>query len=242
MVFWILLAAWLLAGRRRTLAVLALLAGALIKYIPLLLLPAAIGIALSDLEGLRPRLRYLIVTVVAGMALVYLAYRPFWAGPETLTIERRAQLFTSSLPAITFHLLEPELGKETAGRLVSLGTVGLTAIFIVWRSWRASRDERWSSFAKTSFDILAFYLLVTCMWFQQWYTLWLVGIAAILLDGYRQRFTIFFSIAAFSKPLLAGPLLFRPKPIYPQPRFEILFTLVALGLPWLYWLTAKRET
>ena len=47
MLFWVLACAWCLARRRYTLAVLALVAGALFKFVPLLLLPAAGLIALA---------------------------------------------------------------------------------------------------------------------------------------------------------------------------------------------------
>ena len=88
-----------------------------------------------------------------------------------------------------------------------------------------------------AFDTLAFYLLFTCLWFQQWYTVWLVGLAAALPAGHRRRFAAFFSMAALSKKFLFGPLIFWPDPKYTQPTAEILFTLSVLGLPWLYYLS-----
>jgi hypothetical protein len=239
MVFWILLAALAVSGRHYTAAVLALLAGALVKFIPLLMLPTAVWLALNDLPGWRQRWRFLILTGIAGLVLVWLAYSPFWIGLETLSIERRSLLFTSSLPAMIFHLLKPELGKEPASHLVSMAAAGLTACFAIWRGWRANRNVRWDSFGEATFDILAFYLLVACLWFQQWYTLWLMGTAVILPHGYRLRFAVFFSLAVVSKQLLVGPFLFRPKTAFVQPKLEILLTLGVLSFPWLYWLVAR---
>ena len=53
MIFWVLLAAWLLLKRAYTAACVALVMGALFKFIPLLMLPAAGLIALRDLPTWR---------------------------------------------------------------------------------------------------------------------------------------------------------------------------------------------
>ncbi|MBN1148019.1 MAG: DUF2029 domain-containing protein [Anaerolineales bacterium] len=238
MLFWVLLAAWLLVRGRHTASILALLVGALVKYLPLLLLPAAGLIAWRQTKEPAARLRFLALTAIAGLALVWLAYRPFWAGLETLTIERRTRLFTTSLPSVLYHLSVPALGEQRAAHAISLVAASLTGVFALWRGWRASLDHEPTAFPVAAFDIMTFYLLLTCLWFQHWYTVWIVGVAAILPQGYRQRFAAFFSLAALSKQLLVGPWLFQPKPILQQPELEILFTLGTLGLPWLYWLAA----
>ncbi len=243
MIFWVLLAAWALLEKRYTSAILALLAGALVKYIPLLLLPAALGIALKRISG--SRLRFLILTGLAGLLLVLLAYLPFWEGVETLSIERRSELFTSSLPAVVYHLMIPRLGQDRAAHWVSLGATVVTGLFALWRGWIASRgtgrgtgrDPEGRGFLQASFDILVFYLLTTCLWFQQWYTVWIIGVAAALPYSGRQRLAVFFSLAALGKQLIVAPYLFDPKPVYEQPKLEVLFTLGVLGLPWLYALT-----
>ena len=54
MVFWVLAAAWALIGGRYTLAILALVLGALVKFLPVLMLPAALAIAWREL-GVRSR-------------------------------------------------------------------------------------------------------------------------------------------------------------------------------------------
>ena len=90
MMVWVLLAAWCVLKRHYTLAVLALIGGALIKYIPLLLIPIVLALALRDLAGWRTRLRFAAVTSAAAIVLIAATYAPFWHGLETLSIERRA--------------------------------------------------------------------------------------------------------------------------------------------------------
>jgi len=238
MVFWMLLAVWMLARRHYSATFLALLGGALVKYIPLLILPAAGWIVWGELEDKRRRMRFIILTTIASLALVWLAYYPIWAGPQTLTIERRSQLFTSSIPSILFNVLADGSNQKPLAHAISLVAAIVTGSFSLWRGWRARLESPPESLPRAGFDILTFYLLLTCLWFQQWYTIWIVGVAAILSPGYRRRFAVFFSLAALSKQFLAGPLIFRPKPILTQPGLEIVFTLGVLGLPWLYWLAA----
>ena len=250
MVFWVLAAVWAIQARHHTTAVLVLLVGTLVKFIPLLLLPAAVWTALVRIRasksgfGIRalvlPVAKYLALTAVLVLCLVWLVYSPFWDGPDTLSIERRARLYTSSVPAVAYHVLSAEFSKADASQIVSRVAAAATALFVLWRTWRLGKEPldrhcRFDrGFAKASFDILVFYLLATCLWFQQWYTVWLVGLAAILTYGGRQRLGAFISLAAFFKQLLVAPLLFNPRAKFPQPEFEIRFTLGVLALPWLY--------
>ena len=61
------------------------------------------------------RLRFVIVTGLAAVALVVVAYAPFWVGPETLSIGRRQELFTGSLPAVAWAILQKPWGAAVAG-------------------------------------------------------------------------------------------------------------------------------
>jgi len=234
-VFWILLAVWAMVSDRYTLAILALVVGALVKFIPVLLLPAAGLVIWKKFQGAGERWRFLIMTAASGLLLVWLSYLPFWDGLGTLSIERRANMFTTSLPSVAFHILTPYLAKEQAAQLVSIVALLVTLIFILWRIRPTRLGGSWPGFPQASFDILAVYLLFACLWFQQWYTIWLVGLAAVLPPGHSRRFAAFFSFAAMGKSLLFGPLLFRPKPIFSQPIFEIVFTAGVFILSWIYY-------
>ena len=94
------------------------MAGALVKFVPLLMLPAAGLIALRELQNARARLRFLVVTTFSALLLFVLAYGPFWYGIETLGIERRTRLFTASLPAVMYALLQPRMGAEHASSVI----------------------------------------------------------------------------------------------------------------------------
>jgi hypothetical protein len=232
MVFWILLAGWLVMKRRYTWASLALMMGTLFKFIPILLLPAVVCIAWRNLGTPRLRWRFVLLTG-AGCALVLvLAYAPFWVGTQVFGIDRRAHLLSGSIPAVAVQVLQSRLGPDLADTLVSTLAAAITLAWALWQAKRAARHPDWSGFAEAAFNTLMFYLLVTCLWFQQWYTLWPIGLAPLLPN--RQRgWALLFGFAALSKQFIWGPVLWeRPWPA--QPWLEIRFTVGALGLPWLY--------
>ncbi len=233
MAIWLLAAAWAILSRRYTLAVLALLVGMLIKFIPLLLLPVAGLIALRNLPHVRARLGFLIVTTMAALALIVISYGPFWYGWEAVGLGRRT-LFTASLPAAIHAALYLSLGLENIGWEIGLVAASLTALFVLWQSWRAWRDHSWLNFTLASFNILMFYLLVTCLWFQQWYAIWPLTLAALLPPGHAPRLAVLFSFAAMSKHLIAGPLLFWTQPRPPRPWLELRFGPALMIIPWLY--------
>jgi hypothetical protein len=89
-----------------------------------------------------------------------------------------------------------------------------------------------------AFAILTFYLLLTCLWFQQWYAVWPLGLIPLLPTGYLAGSGVFFGFAVMLKPLVFEPLWLWP---YPQPDrswLELRLGPAVLGLPWLATLAA----
>ncbi len=234
LVFWMLLATWLLIERRYTSTIMALIAGALFKYIPLLLIPAALLIAWRDLTHLLARLKFSALTLLMCAVLVVVAYAPFWRGIDTLSIERRAHLFTTSLPAAVYVSLLPTLSAEKAGNEVAVIAAGLTALFALGQGLRARRDRSALSFARSAFYILMFYLLITCLWFQQWYALWVLGFAAVLSPGHAARLGALLSYTAQTKPLIFAPLFLWVQPFPPVGMRETRLGPLVMSLAWAY--------
>ncbi len=247
MVFWMLVATWALLRQRYTLSILSLVVGALVKFVPLLMLPAAGLIALRELRNARARLRFLAVTTFSALLLFALAYGPFWYGIETLGIDRRTRLFTASLPAVVYALLQPQIGADRASSAIGGVAAGLTFLFAIWQGIRAWRDHSQLSFIQVTFNILMFYLLLTCLWFQQWYAVWPLAIAALLPSGPSVYLAFVFSYATLlAKQLIFGPMFFWIRPLPPKPWRELRFGPTVLGVPWLYallvfWHTRFRQ-
>jgi alpha-1,6-mannosyltransferase len=234
-VFLMLTAVLALLYRRYTLAILALLLGGLFKFIPLLLLPAAGLMALRSLPDNRARLRFLVVTTLSAGLLIVLFYAPFWYGTEILNImSRRSQFFTASLPAVVYTWLLPTLGKAQAAATVSLTATGATILFVLWQSWWAWRKPTWLTFSQVGVNILLFYLLLTCAWFQQWYALWPLALAVLLPPGLSVYLTLILAgYSLLAKHIIFGPLIYRLHP-FPREWREIWFGPTVLGVPWLY--------
>lgn len=234
-VFCTLAAVWALIQQRYTLAILALVLGTLFKFIPLLLLPAACLIAIRNLPDIRARVRFLAVTVLAVLVFIILTYGPFWYGLETLQgLNRQSRFFTASLPAFFYTWLWPTWGRDQAALIVNRIAAGLTVLFVLWQSWHAWRDPSWLRFCRVTLNIFLFYLLLTCSWFQQWYSVWPLGMAALLPSGPIVYLALILGgYTVLSKQIIFGPLIFRLHP-FPETWREIWFAPTVLGPPWLY--------
>jgi hypothetical protein len=235
MIFWVLLATLLISWRQYSLGILALVAGTLIKFIPVLLIPAALLIGYHSFENLSSRFAFIVKTLLAGAFLIMIAYIPFWNGMATFSIARRMHMFTTSMPAVVYWILKPDLGWSEAARLVSLGASGLLAMFILFQSFHMQKQEPTEGFLQTAFNILAFYLMVTCLWFQQWYGIWLISLAP-LLPVRSRRFALFFGFWVMSKQLIFVQLIIPAMSHQPETLIwlEPLLALIVLGVPWIY--------
>jgi len=235
MIFWVLLAAMLLYQKRFTLAALSLVAGALFKFIPVLLIPAAMLIGYRSLDSIQSRFRFVFKTALVGAWIIVIVYFPFWNGLASFSAIRRMQMFTTSIPAVIYRLLKPTLGFSESTRLVSLAALGVLAVFTLIQTLQSQSEELFEHFLQTAFKILAFYLMVTCLWFQQWYGVWLVALAPLLPERSR-RFAILFSFWVLSKQLIFGPVIVPIMSHHPQTEIwlEPLLALTVLGIPWLY--------
>lgn len=241
MIFWILLAALLIQRKRYTSAILALVIGTLIKFIPVLLVPLALLTALRGLPTLRARSWFLLKTSLASLLTILAGYFRFWNGPASLSITRRTQMFTTSVPSVAVHWLMPKLGFPESARVVSYAALGVLAAFTLFQLYRAIRSKVLLHFPSAAFSMLAFYLMVTCLWFQQWYSIWLIGLAP-LLSGHRRNLALAFGFWVLSKQFLFGPLIVPTMAGHPNTTIwlEPLLTISVLGLPWIYALVSLR--
>ncbi|MEP7137399.1 MAG: hypothetical protein ABI904_20940 [Chloroflexota bacterium] len=244
MTFWFLAAAWFVARRRYTLAVLSLLAGALIKFIPILLIPAVLLIGWRSLGSFRVRFIFLAKTAVVSLFITVAAYYPFWNGLASFSFDRRMQMFATSIPAVIFRFLTPAIGSNESARYVSLGALGLLAVFVLFQSFRFDSENPARGFLQITFNILFFYLMVTCLWFQQWYSLWLLCLVPLVSEQSR-RFALLFGFWIVSKQLIFGPhfvpiIYFKPETGI---RLEPIYVLTVFGVPWLYalWILVSKR-
>lgn len=234
MAFWILAAALALQHKRFTIAIAMLTIGGLVKYIPFLFIPIAGMIALSSLPGIKARIKFLIFTIIIILVLLTAGFLPFWIGPETLSLARRAHLFTSSIPTIIYLKLIPFIGESAAGNSVSAVAALITLGFTLWQAFQVRRNPNWISFLRASFYVIIFYLLVACPLFQVWYAIWPIVIAAPLVSGAEVGLAVLFSFTALLKAFFVRPLWFWNNPSPDRLVRETTVMLGSLGLAWLF--------
>ena len=144
-------------------------------------------------------------------------------------------MFTTSLPAVIYRLLKPVIGLSESARLVSLGALGVLAVFTLYQSFRVKKEEPPRDFSSIAFIILAFYLMVVCLWFQQWYCLWLIALAPLLPDDSRQL-ALLFGFWVLTKQFVFGPLIVPIMTGYPNKAIwlEPLLAFSVLGVPGIF--------
>jgi hypothetical protein len=225
-----------LARDRLALAALAVTAGALVKFVPALLLPVVALAALRRLPGWRARSRALFVTGLACILLVAALYAPFWRGGDPLGVGRRSGLFTTSLPSLIRWTLEPSLGAGGAQSLAIGVALAALAGWLAWQLWVLWGSRESTAPESAGLSVLTFYLLVSCPWVQPWYAVWLVALAPLVPEGLLQRGSLLVSCAFLLKTPAFDWLIAPGGNLPPRAWREWWLTLATLGLVWLYWL------
>jgi len=169
-----LIGVWLFVAGRDLLVLALVACGALVKV------PVALIGPLLFVGTLRRKWARAVEGALLSVVLAIVIYRPFWEGPETLTALRRTDLFTASFGSVLRLAVAPWLGLDAASTLAR--TVSYTAFAVVFGlslliALRAVEPDDYLHAAY--FTLLAAVLLLTT-WFQAWYVVWPLALAAAL--------------------------------------------------------------
>ena len=186
MMAFVLLAVYLFQRRRYHSMIAAVVASALIKVASAFLVPVFVLAALWALPSWRKRIAFLISGGAVAAGLVVLFYLPFWEGSRILTVGRRFGMFTSSFPTLLMLLLSFRLPQGLAQQIASSLASAVFAMFYVWQLPKLRGNVE--SLIHTSYTLTLFFLLFICLWFQPWYIIWVIALAALLsqTDAVRQ--------------------------------------------------------
>ncbi|MCR4405751.1 MAG: hypothetical protein NUW24_02350 [Anaerolineae bacterium] len=186
MMAFVLLGVYLFQRQRYHSMIAAVVASALIKVASAFLVPVFFLAALWALPDWRKRISFLISGGVVAVSVMVLLYLPFWEGSRILTVGRRFDMFTSSFPTLLMLLLSFRLSQGLAKQIASSLATAVFAVFYGWQlpKLRGSLD----SLLRTSYALTLFFLLFICLWFQPWYIIWVMALAALLseIDAVRQ--------------------------------------------------------
>jgi hypothetical protein len=126
--------------------------------------------------------------------------------------------------------------------LLSDITLALFAIFYLAQLETVWRDRDRLRPARAALLTLMFYLLVACLWFQSWYVVWVLPLAALLDDTFVRRLVLAFSYLVTWQSLLYNFVTLRPSGFAPLPWRDLVPVGAVMGLSWAYvgwfWLRA----
>jgi hypothetical protein len=156
MIVWLLLGWWLMTRGRLQAGMLVMLLAPLTKPIGLLPLPYFFVFGWRQLPRTNDRIRYLLLTALAGLALAWLAFLPFG---DPLSLAQRLVSETGSgggfSPLAMLILVARGLGTHPSIDVsVRLATAlfAAFALWLLWQTWRGRHALRAAA------DILAGYI------------------------------------------------------------------------------------
>ncbi|HVM70171.1 MAG TPA: hypothetical protein VMT91_00315 [Anaerolineales bacterium] len=249
MIFFLLLGIYVVLRGHFSWGMLALMAGALVKIIPLVVLPLAWIAGLRELRSRQARLRFTLVTGLACASLALAALAPFlnnWGRLKLLPT--LSDLYTTSLPAfiqaqLLLHLHLTQKSSQTIVADMAYAALGVFILFQMVRIWKDTRPggqpvvnripASAPAFIRAATWTLLFYLIFTCDWFQPWYSLWPLALAAVLPEGTLTWTAMLLAYVSLWKTPIFNFLLF-PARLPPAKVRETLLGPLTLGLVWLY--------
>jgi len=267
-----LLAALYFFVRARNLAVIpALMAGALTKFVPILLVPVAAAAIWRDRASARrdddieyeqvrkstpsylEPLRALWIGGIVAIGMAVVLYAPFWEGPQTVGALNRQSLFTASLPKVLADWLTFDLGVNIADaqdlvRKAALALVGLVVVALSLRLLLGrnvytleDRHELVGRTLRSFYEIIFVYLAFATLWFQPWYLMWLIALTAPIASFTYAHRTLLFCIGGILNYFVWDYLWLWNHA--PNREIQVTSALVVYTLPLAYTLYAfiKRQ-
>lgn len=222
-VTFLLLSVYLFVRAQRVAVIPALVAGALTKFVPVLLVPMAAAAIWRDRVrirstrkkdtgtptnpiGNRKALGTLAMSGAVAVGLVVALYAPFWQGWQSVGALARQSLFTASIPKVVLDILVVDYQVEAgmARSLVRNGALALVGLVTLWRALRIFRRKNAVTPAERSllvnqtlssfYEVIFVYLAFATLWFQPWYLMWLVALTAPLARYVNANRTVLFCL------------------------------------------------
>jgi len=180
-----------LANGRLKLAVVALTASALVKYASIILMPLFFVYLMTRKSLLRRRLIGAAGALSAGLALVAVAYAPFWDGPrvvgQLLSQNNRYLDSFSSVVASDFS------ASFTADRAAMLGRI----LFLPFYAYALQLStKRLPDLLRGCYVAMFFFLALAATTFETWYAIWVILPAALVPGVVGQVSILLFACGA----------------------------------------------
>jgi hypothetical protein len=174
-----------------------LVAGAMIKYIPLLLIPLAGVAILRRAPTWSKRASIAFWSGFGSVVALVVGFFPFYdLHAVRNSIDSQTNFYITSLPAVAINQFHDQYRVEDINRateLIGRGAVGIgllagIALILV-------KPDRWPRLA---FEVTFIYLLVATPAMRNWYAIWLVGLVAVLPLGWTTARAIAWSLGSLA--------------------------------------------
>jgi alpha-1,6-mannosyltransferase len=174
-----------------------LVAGAMIKYMPLLLVPFAGLAILRRASSWGARAKVLLLSALGAAVAVGVGFFPFYdVSASRKSFESQNSYYVTSLPSVAINQLHNRYSVDDIIHVtdfIGRGAVGLGLLIgaiLVLRN-----PELWPRLA---FEVTFVYLLVATPAMRNWYAIWLIGIVALLPLGWPTSRTIAWSLGSIA--------------------------------------------
>ncbi|MDX9893620.1 MAG: hypothetical protein RB292_04405 [Patescibacteria group bacterium] len=193
MVFWFLLAIYLVLIRRDYLAILSLTVSIMVKYITILVLPFFIIFLVFRTPGLKSRIIKFFSLSGATILAAILFFWPFWEGIYTLSpvfwVGR--QFEANSFPgfvSLIFFLFNYDLDITIFKNLFTIAFAVIFGILLV--NFCRQRQQQIENLFYVSMLVIISFLFIGKFWFYPKYLIWLLPLL-FLLDRRFYRLAVF---------------------------------------------------
>ena len=238
MIVLVLMALLLGVSARPALALGTLALGVLVKYLPLILLPAQLVYGWRTGRRQGRVVPHLLVGLLAGLGLAVLLYRPLWAGVETFRglYTQGQPRDSASIAGMLYWALAHSPFGAGAARLTSGILAGILGVSVLLMSWRV-RDA--GSYLEACGGIALVYLLVASPGYWPWYATLPLALMALSPHGTFRWMALMLSCCS----RLAAPLEVIANRGFITPTTSLAGTAtIAIALPLLaLLLLAARE-
>jgi ABC-type multidrug transport system fused ATPase/permease subunit len=154
-------------------------------------------------QAIAERIRWRRVLAIFGgggaisVAIAVMCFAPFWVGLKTFTglgQQLGATYFNASIASVLYAMLQ--FSTMSAARSSSLASAIrlmlylIFAAYLAYQTWRLARRGSSATImhlALASGSVIFAVLLLITFWYQPWYIVWLIPLAALAPDGILRR-------------------------------------------------------
>ncbi len=237
MMFFALLAIYLLIKRQWLWVIPVLVASVLVKYITAILLLPFLIYCLRAQDGRHTRLVFLVKTSLLSALLVVVLALPFLSIPSGL-LEEANFYSLLAVPTLAYNVLKGIHGDKIAKALTIGASVG-SYLLLYGLSIRAlARDPRPHGLILLSTWLTVAYLGIACMHFQPWFTVWPIALGIWINHRLARRVLIVFTLSALLS-YAANFLWIWNIRTWQTMQVNVMFVLVIFAPPLLVGLVSK---